>query len=1210
MNGVACFSYIVQDDQRIRIMRYSIYILWITGMLILGGQGCKHQKMSDEEKAEALISAKTLGLAYLEENKLEEAENEFRKIIDLDPKQVMGYANLGIVYLRMGSFQEAEAWLIKAVRLQPQDPDVRLILAKVYEMNGETGRAVAELEKILKFSPGHVKTLFNLTELYASVPGEEALQKRIVYTKELVQKAPGNIVPRLNLLEMMISRGETDQALEQMELVEQIFPGFPREAVGYYEQTLAALHRGDLEAASVAFMIFHNYLKVTAPYQAGMMDLKGPGGSLVGTPIITFDQHQVGFKPADWKDALAAISFTDISATAGLDHLVAGTGNSGGTSAGRTHIAACDYDGDGDVDLYAGQFDPVSQSYKHYLFNNEWGVFKDVSGESGLDHGGAETAARFADFDNDGFLDLYIVRDGPNILYRNNGQSAFEDVTGKAGVGDPATGNGALFFDYDHDGDLDIFLPRNGVNLLYRNNADGTFVDQGRESTLAGGEELTVDAAFGDFDEDGDIDLFVANMDAPGRLYSNQRQGVFRDVTLEAGLEEMNGSGAVTVGDYNNDGFFDLFIGSRSAGQSRLCLNRSDGTFQKDLASKDVNRGLQDIAVHDARFFDFDNDGYLDLLVVGEPARGERAAVLLYHGDGAGHLWLVPGILPEDLVSGDDITIFDYNDDGDLDVAITGLNGNIRLFRNDGGNNQHFIKMNLVGLRAGSAKNNYFGIGAKVEMRSGSLYQSQVVTEPTIHFGLGARKQAEVIRILWTNGVPQNMFFPASDQDLIEEQQLKGSCPFLYTWNGEEFTFAKDIMWKSALGMPLGIMGASAEYAPAAASVDYIRIPGERMKPKDGTYTIQLTGELWEAIFVDKIALVALDHPDSVEVYVDERMGPPSTSGYTLYQAGERFLPESVRDRYGADLLPVIAGKDNHYTPLYRQGPYQGVTAMSLITIDPGVIDLSGALYLYLYGWIFPSDASINASISQSGSVKMVPPVVEAINEDGTWEVIVDNLGFPMGKDKTLIVDLSGKLSPSDPRIRIRTNMQLYWDQIFFTRGDPGAPVRSHTLAPVSADLHYRGFSRPYRKGGRYGPHWFDYSTVTTGKKWRDLLGNYTRFGDVLPLLLEADDKYIIENAGDEATIAFDASALPPLPSGWTRDFLVHSVGWVKDGDLNTAYGQRVEPLPFHGMTCYPYGHDKSYPTDPDHQQYLQEYNTRRVDNVAFTEALSNGKVH
>ncbi|MBA7555169.1 hypothetical protein ES705_47822 [subsurface metagenome] len=272
--------------------------------------------------------------------------------------------------------------------------------------------------------------------------------------------------------------------------------------------------------------------------------------------------------------------------------------------------------------------------------------------------------------------------------------------------------------------------------------------------------------------------------------------------------------------------------------------------------------------------------------------------------------------------------------------------------------------------------------------------------------------------------------------------------------------------------------------------------------------------------------------------------------------------------------------------------------------LNPGEIDPSEDIYLYLNGWIFPSDASINASISQSGEIKIISPYIQAINKKDEWETIIDNLSFPMGKDKTIVVDLSGKIPASDSQIRIRTNMEIYWDHIFFTQGYPDAPVQSHTLTPVSADLHYRGFSSAYRKGGRYGPHWFDYDSVTTDPKWRDLVGNYTRYGNVLPLLTEADDMYIIKNAGDETTIEFSAENLPELPKGWERDFLIHSVGWVKDGDLNTATGKTVLPLPFHGMSRYPYGYEESYPSDPEYLEYMKVYNTRKVTTENFRKAI------
>ena len=1163
--------------------------------LLLGGCNRKNRKnVSDPGE---LISIKTLGLAYLEENQLEEAEAEFLKLVDLDPTEVLGYANLGVIYLRMSKYQEAEEWLKKAIKMDTKDADIRLILAKVYEMGNHTGKAINELEQAIRFSPGHVKSLYHLTELYASLTDDESIKNRHKYADALVESAPGNIVPRLNLIEILILQVLTDKALEQMEALHQIFPEFPKEAIEYYDKTITALQVQDVENASVSFMIFHNYLKVTSPYQAGILDLKGPGGSLIGFPVITFDQQQGSTRIMDWEAVLEAIKFTDITSSAGLDILDAGPGN--------THITACDYDGDGNLDLYTGLFDRQSGSYRHYLLRNELGNFRDVSVEAGMLHQGVESSAKFGDYNNDGFPDLFILKEGSNILYKNTGEGTFVDATLTAKVGDPLEGNMPLFLDFDHDGDLDLFIATPGSNFLYRNNADETFLEQADKSNLSGGRVNSTDAAFGDFDEDGDIDLFVVNSDGPNTLNVNQRQGVFRDITEGIGLETEAGSGAVTAGDYNNDGFLDLFVTSVETGNCRLYRNLGDGSFETDNKSPELNQTLEDIRVYDASFLDFDNDGYLDLLVVGEPNKEGNNGVSLFHNDGKGKFFIVLNILPEDLSSGRQIHTMDFNEDGDTDVLIAGKDGNVRLLRNDGGNNNHYVKMKLVGLRTGSAKNNYYGIGAKVEIRAGNLYQSKVVTEPDIHFGLGPRSKADVVRILWTNGVPQNIFFPGTDQDLLEEQILKGSCPFLYTWNGEEYVFMKDIMWRSALGMPLGIMGETKKLASPDASVDYIKIPGELLKPKNGKYTVQVTGELWETIYFDKVALIALDHPDSLEVFVDERLLPPPVPGYKVYQVREKHIPASASNMNGVDLLPLISAKDNNYVSNPKPGRYQGLTEMTELILDLGEIDISKDLILFLNGWIFPTDASINASISQSTAVKVIPPYVQAINNRGEWETIIDNLSFPMGKDKTIVADLSRKISRSDSRIRICTNMEIYWDHIFYSNDNTDSPIQSHSLTPISADLHYRGFSRTFRKGGRYGPHWFDYSeVVSTGQPWRDLLGTYTRYGDVLPLLTEADDKYIIKNAGDETSIEFNAEGLPALPEEWKRDFLIHSVGWVKDGDLNTASGNTVGPLPFHGMTRYPYGPDESYPTDKEHKKYLEEYNTREVTTENFRGAV------
>lgn len=480
----------------------------------------------------------------------------------------------------------------------------------------------------------------------------------------------------------------------------------------------------------------------------------------------------------------------------------------------------------------------------------------------------------------------------------------------------------------------------------------------------------------------------------------------------------------------------------------------------------------------------------------------------------------------------------------------------------------------------------------------------QVVSSPEVHFGMGNRTKADVVRIMWTNGVPQNMFFPDSDRSLIEEQELKGSCPFLYTWNGQEYVFVKDMMWRSALGMPLGIMGGKAKYAFADASEEYLKIPGELLQPKDGRYTIQMTEELWETIYCDEIKLIAVDHYADTDIYVDEKFAAPPYPPLKLYHVKKPLIPSSITDGKGNDLLHLLAEKDHRYVSNFQRAKYQGVTEMKDLVIDLGDIPDTENLHLFLNGWIFPTDASINVALSQSNNIQIRQPSLEVVNQKGEWQQVMESIGFPSGKNKTVVVDLSDKFLSRDRKVRIRTNMEIYWDHVFFAQ-DEEAAVNMTTMTPTSADFHFRGFSRSFRKEGRYGPHWFDYSQVSTDPQWRDLTGTYTRYGEVNELLQAADDMYIIANAGDETTITFDATNLPKLPEGWKRDFLIYSVGWVKDGDLNTALGQTVEPLPFHGMGTYPYGKDLQYPSDKKHLEYQKKYNTREVGTHGFKEYLS-----
>lgn len=1159
---------------------------------------------SKEELAEQALTARTKGLAFLEENKLEEAEQEFLTLIRLAPDESIGYANLGLVYLRMGRYAEAEEQLRKALEKTPTDADIRLNLATVLKYMNRNEDFLRELERGLADQPNHLQTLYRLAEYYGGSDNAEALSKREFYLTRAVEVAPANIVLRLHLIENQIILGKRDESIEQMEEVRRIYPEFSGEAEDHYRNALAALQSNQMDEALTQAMIFHNFLKLTNPYNQGITDLQGFQGSSVGKPVFTFSNATSRFV-AEGSSILEALRFTDVTELAGLSRFGgAAEGRMESSRASATHIATGDFNHDGTEDLYLGTYLSDGKTYQHFLLRSELGMFNDVTAGTGLQPCGEESQARLADYDNDGWFDLLLLCEGRPVLYHSISEGSYEEVTGDAFPDEQIDAVSVLYVDMDHEGDLDLFFSTGSHNRLFRNNADGTFTDYTEESGLSGDAGGSYESCFGDFDDDGDIDLFTVNKEAPCQLFSNLREGRFRDATGTSGLGDLTGKRMVSAGDYNNDGTLDLFVAGAGVHSFAWYRNEGRGMFEPDPMPALEGNLPDEFNALDACFFDFDNDGHLDLLIVGDPGASDIPGGLLLHNTREGSFENVSHLLPDDFEGGRQVSVADYNDDGDLDIFVAGLNGGARLLRNDGGNANRYLKMRLVGVRSGSGKNNYYGIGAKVELRAGNLYQMKVVTEPNIYFGLADRSDVDVVRILWTNGTPQNIFDPGIEQELIEEQQLKGSCPFLYTWNGDSYVFVKDIMWRSALGMPRGIMGEGQTYAFADASRDYHKIPGDLLKPRDGRYTLQVTEELWETIYLDQVQLIAVDHPDTIDIYVDEKFTPPPYPPLVLHAVTRKIYPSRAVDSWGNEVTEKLLQRDDQYVGGFMKERYQGMIEQSALILDPGGLERSGSVKLFLTGWIFPTDASINLALSQGKNEEVKAPSLQMMNRSGQWETVIENIGFPQGKDKTIVIDLTGRYLSGDRRVRLLTNMEIYWDEAFFTSGNSEIPLVSTRLNPVAADHHYRGFSSMDRKGGRYGPHWFDYDQVTTGPQWRDLTGNYTRYGDVIELLLEPDNQYIIANAGEETTIEFDARDAPPLQNGWSRDFLVYSVGWVKDGDMNTAEGNRVEPLPFHGMKSYPYGEEESYPDSPELNEYQRQYNTRSVTDEVFRQKV------
>jgi tetratricopeptide (TPR) repeat protein len=1154
--------------------------------------GCREAAPGGDAVANsaAAVTARTWGLAYLQASQLPQAEAEFRKVVALAPDQAVGYADLGLVYLREGRYREAEAQLKRAATLDSADSNIGLMLAKLYELTGRQAEARREVERVLRRDSTDIRALYAVAELAGRSADPEERRRQESYLRLVVARAPANIAARLELVDLLLARGATDDAAAELEGLQRQLPELPRDATRFFQRALRSARAGRAPDAAAAAKRFDQAMEVTAGYQVSLQRLGGPTGALVGYPVLTFNQNLA--VPTQNPRAIAAeIRFTDVTAGSGLEGVEALPDSLAGSLERAVALAAGDYTDDESEDLFASG----------HLFRGDRGRFIETTASAGIALHDRPVAAAFGDCDNDGRLDLFVATTGRGALFRNVGGDRFRDVAASAGLAEGAPAAKALFVDFDHDGDLDLLLATAAGTRAYRNNLDGTFTEMAAQMGISGGGGSR-DVAFGDFDGDGHTDLVIVGVDGRTRLFRNLGQGRFEDATAASGLGGAPAAGAVAVGDYDNDGFLDLFVTSLDGKEPALFHNHGDGTFELDARAGELRRTLRGVTGLDAAFFDFDNDGFLDLIVVGKSAAPDRRGVFLFRNDATGRFEDYSKILPDSLRAGRAVAIADVDQDGDLDLIIAGWDGRPRLLRNDGGNVNQYVTVRLVGLRQGSGKNNALGLGATLELRARDLYQLRLVTDRVTHFGLGRRLKADVLRVRWPNGVAQTVYYPGTEEDVLEQQILKGSCPFLYAWDGHGFSFVTDVMWRSALGMPLGIMagGTDIASAPPHASREYMRVPGHALVPRDGRYVLQMTEELWETGYLDEVKLLVVDHPDSVDVYVNEGFVPPAPGPaelrlYTVSRPSSH-PPIAATDEQGTDWLPALRARDDRYVAPLTLTRYQGIATLHDLILDFG--DLSGleseGVQLFLTGWIFPTDASINLALAQRGKAGVIFPYLEVKDPQGRWRKVAD-VGFPSGKSKTVVVDLTGKFLSADHRVRLRTNMEIYWDQAFVAAGRAESATVITTLDPVAADVHYRGFSRLSPKGGRYGPEWPAYGDVSRESPWEPIVGAYTRYGDVLPLVRAPDDMYVIIAPGDEATLTFDANAAPPLAPGWARDFLLYTDAWLKDSDRNTAAGNTVAPLPFHGMTRYPYGGDEVYPGDVAHQRYLERYNTRQV---------------
>ena len=760
-------------------------------------------------------------------------------------------------------------------------------------------------------------------------------------------------------------------------------------------------------------------------------------------------------------------------------------------------------------------------------------------------------------------------------LYRGDGELGFTDVTAATGIADALRARsyqGVWAFDGDLEGDLDILLAAaDGPPLVLRNNGDGTFEPIDYFPEPVGVRSFS----WADLDEDLDPD--AAFVDGTGRLhvYLNDRGGEFRHITPEA----VTGASAIIAADLDADGGFELL----AVGQ--------DGSVTDVLAGSAVLPAAAEIGANPRLLVaDADNNGALDLIRVGD------AGSVVHLGDAEGiggdfHVTLLERV--ED--------ISDVNGDGRLDLLSIHDDGT-RLLQNEAQLPYGWQVLRPRAAQAlGDQRINSFGIGGQIEARSGLYFQKHVIAAPQVHFGIGTRPGIDVARVIWPNGDIQAEFDLAPNQALMTQQRLKGSCPWVFVFDGEKMAFVTDFIWRSPLGLAIN----GQQQGAVVLTADRIKIPGEQLVAREGMYDVRVTAELWETHFFDTISLMAIDHPEGTEMFVDERFSIPAPD-LTPRIMGPVTSVAAARDHNGEDVTDLVTERDARYLGSFERGRYQGVAEDHYVEFELGPdVPAGTAVWLVAQGWIYPTDSSINVALGQGSHAPPSGLQLEALSSDGTWQVVMPNLGFPAGKKKTILIPIGDVLAQYPAgRLRLRTNLEIFWDRLGWAPDRSDADVKVVELDANVADLRYRGYSEVTVADDNSPeiPHYDRFQTAT--RQWFDLEGYYTRFGDVRELLKQVDDRYVIMNAGDEIVLAFEE--LPPPAEGYVRDFLLVGDGWVKDGDLNTTHSRTVRPLPYHEDTAYdrpllPLEEDAGYLLNPDD---WQEYHTRYVAPDGFAGAL------